>query len=232
MKASSKRPTPKTSPKTTLKNTPLNELARWYEKKLQAAYPDAHCALKHANAFELLIATILSAQCTDARVNMVTPELFKKWPTPKAMAQAKQKEIETTIRSTGFYRNKAKSILGASQMIEKNFHGQVPDTMESLLQLPGVARKTANVVLGNVFKKNVGVVVDTHVSRLSNRMGLTRQTTPEKIEQDLMQLFPSRSWTLLSHLLIAHGRSCCTARKTACEQCPIRQQCPQIGVLK
>jgi endonuclease-3 len=197
---------------------------------LQSNYPNAVCALDHRNAFELLIATILSAQCTDARVNLVTPELFRQFPTPALMAAASQQEIEALVKSTGFYRNKAKSILGASRLITERFAGSVPRTMEELLQLPGVARKTANVVLGTAYGMNEGVVVDTHVGRLSARMGLTRHADPVKIERDLMKLFEQRHWTQLSHLLIHHGRKVCTARKAMCENCPLSEDCPMRGV--
>ena len=199
-------------------------------RRLAKLYPDAHCALIHKNAFQLLIATILSAQCTDARVNMVTPGLFRKYPTPKAFAQAPIGDIEEAIRSTGFYRNKAKSIQGASELIVSKFGGKVPDTMDELLELPGVARKTANVVLGNAFGKNEGVVVDTHVQRLSNRMGLTTKKEPVKIEPELMALFPRENWTMLPHLLIFHGRQVCAARKPACDRCSLLDVCPQKGV--
>ncbi|MDP6057953.1 MAG: endonuclease III, partial [Pirellulaceae bacterium] len=173
-------------------------------KKLQKLYPDAHCALRHDNAYELLVATILSAQCTDARVNMVTESLFKKYPSAKTMAVARQGDIEDLIRSTGFYRNKAKSLRGAAQMMAAEHNGTVPDTMDALTKLPGVARKTANVVLGNAFGKKAGVVVDTHVARLSRRLGLTKQKDPQKIEGDLMASFERRTWILLAHLLIYH----------------------------
>lgn len=199
-------------------------------RTLEKTYPDAKCALEHRNAFELLVATILSAQCTDERVNQVTPALFRAYPTPQAMAKASQSDLERLIRSTGFYRNKAKSLRGASQAIVERFGGQVPSTMEELLTLPGVARKTANVVLGNAFGKNVGVVVDTHVDRLSRRLGFTRHTDPKKIEQDLMTLFPRPKWTMLSHLLIFHGRQICKARKPMCPVCPVNKACPKIGV--
>ena len=195
-------------------------------RRLLALYPDAKCALNHRNAFELLIATILSAQCTDVRVNMVTPALFKKFPTPQAFTKAEIEEIETLIRSTGFYHNKAKSILGASRLIVEKFHGKVPDTMEELLLLPGVARKTANVVLGNAFGKNEGMVVDTHIGRLSGRLGLSKHEQPVKIEKDLMALFPRQSWMMLAHLLIYHGRQVCAARKPACARCSLLDLCP------
>lgn len=197
---------------------------------LEQTYPDAHCALNHENAFELLIATILSAQCTDVRVNIVTPALFAKYPTPQKMAQASQEDIEALIRTTGFYRNKAKSILFTANRICQQFGGSVPSEMDDLLSLAGVARKTANVVLGNAFGKNVGVVVDTHVGRLARRMALTRNEDPVKVEQDLIALFPQENWTMLSHLLIAHGRALCQARKPKCSECPLLADCPQTGV--
>ncbi|MBI2426293.1 MAG: endonuclease III [Candidatus Kerfeldbacteria bacterium] len=193
---------------------------------LKKTYPNAECALIHRNAWELLIATILSAQCTDVRVNMVTPVLFKTYPTPETLAKAPIAKIERIIRSTGFYHNKAKAIKGASALIVKKFHGKVPRTIEELLQLPGVARKTANVVLGTAFGKNEGVVVDTHVKRLAARLGLSKHTSPAKIEQDLMALFPKNEWTNLSHMLIWHGRQICTARKPRCGDCPLNRVCP------
>ena len=204
--------------------------ARSLYRKLLALYPDATCALIHRDPFELLCATILSAQCTDERVNIVTPTLFEKYPTPAAMAAAKRVDLEKIIRSTGFFRNKAKSLQGAAEMIVREHGGQVPRTMDELLQLPGVARKTANVVLGNAFGKNVGVVVDTHVGRLSRRLGLTAETDPVKVERDLMRLFEPDTWTMLSHLLIFHGRQVCNARKPVCSRCTLRRSCPQIGV--
>lgn len=187
--------------------------------RLKREYPAPRCALDHVDAFQLLIATILSAQCTDERVNMVTPALFKRFPTARAMAAADPAELEELIRSTGFYRNKTKSILGASARITEVFAGKVPQTMEDLLTLPGVARKTANVVLGTAFGMNEGVVVDTHVQRLSQRMGLTKEHDPAKVEQDLMALFPREEWTDLSHRLILHGRQVCNARLPRCEVC-------------
>ena len=193
-------------------------------------YPDATCALEHRDPFQLLIATILSAQCTDVMVNKVTPVLFKKYPTPAALAEAKRADVEAIIKPTGFYRNKAKSIQGAALAIVQDHDGRVPDTMDQLLKLPGVARKTANVVLGNAFDINEGVVVDTHVGRLSVRLGLTEQTNPVKVEQDLMQLFPRKHWTMLSHLLIFHGRAVCTARKPKCDACDLSRMCPKVGV--
>ena len=195
------------------------ERAGKIQKHLIREYPDPKCALKHKNAFQLLTATILSAQCTDTRVNMVTPALFRRFSTPKALAAADMDELMDLIRSTGFYRNKSKSLIGAATRIVEAYGGRVPDTMEDLLTLPGVARKTANVILGTWFKKNEGVVVDTHVQRLTRRMKLTRQTDPRKIEVDLMKLFPRKEWTNLSHRLILHGRGVCRARIPRCDDC-------------
>lgn len=195
-------------------------------QRLHTAYPDAECALHHRNAFELLVATILSAQCTDERVNLVTPALFARFPTPEAMAGADREEIETLIHSTGFYRNKAKSIQTAAQRIVSVYGGVVPSTMDELLTLAGVARKTANVVLGVVFGIAEGVVVDTHVKRLSNRLGLTTNEAPEKIERDLQQITPQSEWINLSHLLIFHGRQVCDARKPLCAACCLNDLCP------
>ena len=192
-------------------------------RRLKKAYPDAHCALDHRNAFELTAATILSAQCTDERVNMVTPRLFKAYPTPQALAAADLHDVEEIIRSTGFYRNKAKSLVGMAAQVSGEYGGEIPDTMQDLLTLPGVARKTANVVLGNAFQKNEGVVVDTHVGRLSLRIGLTRKADPKHVEQDLMKVFPRTSWALLSHLLISHGRGVCAARWPKCGSCSLGQ---------
>ncbi len=194
--------------------------------RLRAAYPDARCALDHRNAFELLCATILSAQCTDARVNLVTPVLFRHYPTPAALARARTPDVEEIIRSTGFFRNKAKSLIGMAQSVVADHGGEIPRTMEELRSLPGVGRKTANVVLGNAFGLNEGVTVDTHVGRLSRLLGLTRHTDPVKIEHDLMQLFPRDSWALLSHLLIFHGRQVCIARRPRCSQCVLASLCP------
>ena len=194
-------------------------------KGLDEAYPAATCALKHENAFQLLISTILSAQCTDERVNQVTATLFPKYPDAKAFAYANPAELEQEIRPTGFFRNKTKSIMGASKKIVEEFHGEVPKTMEELLTLPGVARKTANVVLGTAFGIAAGVVVDTHVQRLSERLGLTKNTDPKKIEQDLMKLLPQDRWILFSHQLIWHGRRVCQARKARCVECNLERLC-------
>lgn len=195
-------------------------------QRLRRAYPNADCALAHTNAFELLVATILSAQCTDERVNKVTPALFARFPTPLAMAQADRAELEELIRSTGFFRNKAKNIQEASRRIVETFDGMVPDNMNDLLTLAGVARKTANVVLGTAYGIGVGVVVDTHVKRLSNRLGLTKVEDPEKIERDLMALVPQGDWVAFSHMLILHGRQVCDARKPKCAECTLNVLCP------
>jgi endonuclease III len=194
-------------------------------KRLDATYPTATCALHHNNAWELLVATILSAQCTDERVNKTTPELFRKYPTVQAVAALKPEQLEPDIRSTGFFRNKAKSVVGAAKMIVGDFGGEVPSEMEQLLSLPGVARKTANVLLGTWFHKNEGVVVDTHVSRISRRLELTTNTDPNKIEQDLVRILPRQRWTGFSHQVIWHGRKLCTARSPKCVDCPLETIC-------
>ncbi|SHF77676.1 DNA-(apurinic or apyrimidinic site) lyase /endonuclease III [Fodinibius roseus] len=202
--------------------------AREILNALYEHYPDPHCALVHRNAFELLCATILSAQCTDVRVNKVTPELFEAYPTPEAMAEAPIQELEELVRSTGFYRNKAKALKTSSQTIAEEHGGEVPQTMDELLELFGVARKTANVVLGNAFNINVGVVVDTHVRRFANRYGLTEEKkNTDKIERDLMALFPRTSWTDLSHLIIHHGRNACKARISEPPDHPV---CKKYGI--
>lgn len=193
--------------------------------KLDEAYPAATCELKHDNAFQLLISTILSAQCTDVRVNEVTKTLFPKYPTPEAFAYANPSELEQDIRPTGFFRNKTKSIMGASKAIVEKFGGQVPRTMEEMLTLPGAARKTANVVLGTAFGIASGIVVDTHVIRISNRLDLTRNEDPKKIEQDLMQVIPKEKWILFSHQIIWHGRRVCFARKPNCAECNLEKIC-------
>jgi endonuclease III len=194
-------------------------------QKLDESYPQATCALTHENPFQLLISTILSAQCTDERVNQVTETLFPKYPTPQAFAYANPAELEKEIRPTGFFRNKTKSIMGASKKIVEDFGGQVPKTMEELLTLPGVARKTANVVLGTAFGIPVGVVVDTHVQRLTERLDLTKNTDPKKIEQDLMKVIPQEKWILFAHQLIWHGRRVCQARKPKCLECNLEKIC-------
>jgi endonuclease-3 len=194
-------------------------------KGLDEAYPEAECALDHRSPWELLVATILSAQCTDARVNMVTPELFRRFPTPAAMAKAKPAELEALIRSTGFFRNKAKSILGAAQKITHDFGGKVPETLAELITVPGAARKTANVVLGVCFGKAEGVVVDTHVLRIARRLGLAKGDTPQKVEQELMRVLPQERWIRFSHQIIHHGRAVCDARKPKCSQCNLEPLC-------
>lgn len=193
--------------------------------RLSSAYPSAHCALNHVNPRELLIATILSAQCTDKRVNMVTPGLFRKYPTAQAFAGADLEELKNDIRSTGFFNNKAKAIKSAMQSVVEKFGGEIPGTMNELLQLEGVGRKTANVVLGDAFGIP-GIVVDTHVKRLANLLGLTTNIEPEKIEQDLMKQFPKEQWTTLGHLLIEHGRTVCIARRPQCDKCVLNDICP------
>jgi endonuclease-3 len=190
-------------------------------------YPEAHCALNHKNAFELLVATILSAQCTDERVNMVTPALFKKYPDPQKMAKAKIEDLETLIRSTGFYKNKAKNIKACAEKIVELHSGKVPRTMEELFDLPGVGRKTANVVLGNIFDVP-SLVVDTHVTRLSNRLGFVKGTDAVKIEMELQKIIPEEDWTMYSHYLITHGRAICKARKPECKICFLNLICPQL----
>jgi endonuclease-3 len=193
---------------------------------LKRTYPDAKCSLNHSNAFELLIATILSAQCTDARVNVVTQDLFRKYRKPEDYLKVSEKELQQDIRTTGFFRNKTKSIQGTARALTEQYRGKVPQTMDQLLELPGVARKTANVVLGNAFGKNSGVVVDTHVTRLSHRLGLTQQKTAEKIELDLIAIVPKKDWVIFSHLLIAHGRAICKARNPLCAECVVERLCP------
>jgi len=193
---------------------------------LKELYPDARCALQHRNAYELLCATILSAQCTDARVNLVTPTLFARYPTPFELAQAQPSEVQEIIKSTGFFRNKTRSLIGMAQALVADHGGEVPRTMEELRKLPGVGRKTANVVLGNAYGTNEGVTVDTHVTRLSGLLGLSQESDPVKIEHDLMEAFPREDWGLLSHLLIFHGRQVCIARRPRCGQCLLAQICP------
>lgn len=193
---------------------------------LKKTYPNARCSLNYTTPFELLVATILSAQCTDDRVNRVTQDLFKKYRTPQDYVRVPQEELERDIQSTGFYRNKAKSIRTMAGSLLDRHRGRVPDTMDDLTALSGVGRKTANVVLGNAFGKNIGITVDTHVTRLSNRLGLTTHSDPIKIEQDLMQIVPQEDWTLWSHLLIHHGRAVCKARNPRCTECPILDFCP------
>jgi endonuclease-3 len=206
--------------------------ARDLLRRLPIIYPDAHCELDHRNPLELLVATILSAQCTDKRVNIVTRELFRRCKTARDFSTISQEELEAIIRSTGFYRNKAKNIRAMAARLLAEHHGAVPRTLASLAALPGVGRKTANVVLGNAFGLNEGVVVDTHVTRLSNRLGLTKHRDPVKIEQDLIKLFPHERWADLSHWLIWHGRRRCTARKPDCPNCELREICPSATSFK
>jgi len=195
-------------------------------ERLQAEYPDARCELNHENAYQLLVATILSAQCTDARVNLVTPALFARYPTPEDLAGARQEELEELIHSTGFYRNKARSLLGMAAALVERHGGEVPQTMAELVELPGVGRKTANVVLSNAFGKAEGIVVDTHVKRLAGRLGFTAETDPERVERELMGLFPREHWGALEHLLIFHGRKVCKAPKPRCGDCVVADLCP------
>ena len=198
-------------------------------KILRDTYPNSKTALKYKNPFQLLVSTILSAQCTDERVNKLTPSLFAKYPTVKDFARAKQKELEKDIYSTGFYKNKAKSIIGASKTILEKFGGKMPDNMDDLISLPGVARKTANVILSSVFKKSEGITVDTHVKRLAERLGLSKEKNADKIEKDLMQAIPEKNWLEISYLLIDHGRNTCHARKPLCSECSIKHLCPSAG---
>jgi len=211
------------------KTATASHMARELLKRLPAIYPDAHCELDHSNALELLVATILSAQCTDKRVNIVTKDLFARCRTAADYATISQEELEVLVRSTGFYRNKAKNIRAMGAALLAKHGGEVPSTLEALADLPGAGRKTANVVLGNAFQKNEGVVVDTHVGRLSQRLGLTTFSDPIRIEQDLIKLFPRDSWTLLSHWLIFHGRRRCPARKPDCPNCELRDICPSAS---
>ncbi|MDR1964584.1 MAG: endonuclease III [Planctomycetaceae bacterium] len=215
-----------------MNRSPISQrrLAKKYLTALKELFPDAGCSLRFCSPLELLVATILSAQCTDVQVNKVTPKLFEKYRSAKDFAVAPLQDLEEAIRTTGFYHNKAKNIQGACREILERFNGQVPDSMDSLTSLPGVGRKTANVVLGNGFGRNDGFVVDTHVFRLSHRMGLAVGTTPEKVEQELMLIFPQDDWAFLSHALILHGRADCKARKPNCKQCPLKDFCPKINV--
>ena len=195
-------------------------------QRLRTTYPDAHCELDHQGAFQLLVATILSAQCTDVRVNLVTPALFKKYPDAESLAAARQEDVEDLVRSTGFFHNKARNLIAAAKSLVQDHHGKVPRELAPLTHLPGVGRKTANVVLGNAYGIEAGIVVDTHVARLSKRLGLTKHTDPVKIEKDLIKQIPQDAWTLWSHLLIWHGRRRCPARKPDCTQCEVRGLCP------
>ena len=208
----------------------LKQRVRKIIRSLKRAYPDAKCSLNHANAFELLIATILSAQCTDVRVNIVTQDLFRKYRKPEDYLKVSPKELQRDIRTTGFFRNKTTSIQGAAKMLHEQYGDQVPQTMDELLELPGVARKTANVVLGNAFGINAGVVVDTHVTRLSHRLGFSEQKTAEKIEQDLIAIVPKKDWVIFPHLMIFHGRAICKARNPLCAECVVEKLCPSSSL--
>lgn len=226
-KPSQKAPPVRKAPRT---KTEKRALAGIVLERLLAEYPDAHCELDHRDAFELLCATILSAQCTDARVNMVTPSLFARYPDARALANASPEDVEDIVRSTGFFRAKAKSLIGMATALVGRHSGQVPATIPLLTELPGVGRKTANVILGNAFGINDGIVVDTHVQRLSRRLGLTRVADPVGIEEELMPLFPREHWAMLSHLLIWHGRRICLARKPACCACVLNDVCPSAFI--
>lgn len=208
----------------------LKKRTRLIIRRLKRAYPGAKCSLHHSNPFELLIATILSAQCTDERVNIVTANLFRKYNGPEDYLKVAPRELEKDIQSTGFFRNKTKSIQGTSRVLTEQYHGEVPHTMDELLELPGVARKTANVVLGNAFDIKAGVVVDTHVTRLSHRLGFTPQKTAEKIELDLIPIVPRKDWVIFPHLMIYHGRKICKARNPLCAECTIEKQCPSSSL--
>jgi endonuclease III len=222
-------PRRKAGPRRIAKNA-LGPYALEVLSRLKREYPNARTELDYETPLQLLVATILSAQCTDKRVNMVTPLLFQTFPTAASLAQAPPEKLEEIIRSTGFFRNKTKSLIGLGKALGERHNGGVPDSMEALVKLPGVGRKTANVVLGNAFGKNVGIVVDTHVARLSDRLGYTKAKDPVKIEQDLMPLFPREDWALLAHLLIFHGRRVCEARRPKCEICVLNDICPSSTV--
>lgn len=208
----------------------LKKRVRAIIQRLKRAYPDARCSLNHTNPFELLVATILSAQCTDERVNIVTADLFRKYRKPEDYLKVSPRELEKDIQSTGFFRNKTKSLQGTSKVLVEKYGGQVPKTMAELLELPGVARKTANVVLGNAFEIKSGIVVDTHVSRLSHRLGLTKEKDPQKIERALVEIVPKKDWVIFPHLLISHGRNTCKARNPACAECVVEKACPSSSL--
>ncbi|MBM3908423.1 MAG: endonuclease III [Gemmatimonadetes bacterium] len=229
-KLSSKRPAAAARPRRArLTGAARASHAREIERRLVALYPEAHCELDFRSPFELLCATILSAQCTDKRVNLVTPELFRRWPDARVLAAASPTAVEGVIKSTGFFRSKAKSLIGMAQALVASHDGQVPPAMEALTALPGVGRKTANVLLGNAFNQNEGIVVDTHVARLAARFGLTAETDPVRIERALMPLFDREGWARLSHLLIWHGRRVCDARKPRCGECTLADICPSAA---
>jgi endonuclease-3 len=208
----------------------LRKRALKIARALEKAYPDAVCALSHEDPYQLLVATILSAQCTDERVNMVTPELFRRYPTPEKLARSSQADLEEIIRSTGFFRAKSKSLRGMAATLVEQHKGHMPRTMDELMKLPGVGRKTANVLLGTAFGIATGVVVDTHVKRITHLLGLTKHTNPEKIEQDLMTLLPESEWVNFAHRLIHHGRRICIARRPKCPECPLLKLCPRVGL--
>lgn len=219
------------------KSTPFRETseerkvrAKKIARQLAKTYADATCALHHHSPYQLIVATILSAQCTDERVNIVTPELFRRYPSPPALAEAKPAELEAVIRSTGFFRAKAANLIGMAKGVTEHHHGEIPKALDELVHLPGVGRKTANVVLGTAFGIAVGVVVDTHVKRITNLLGLMKSTNPEQIERDLMELLPSTEWVNFSHRLIHHGRRICIARRPKCQECPLLKLCPRIGL--
>jgi endonuclease-3 len=223
------RATTRRKPRSQAYNPTAPERVQEILKRLDSIYPDVTCALQHKSAWELLVATILSAQSTDVRVNMVTPELFRKYPTVQDFAALRPEQLQPDVRSTGFFRNKSKSVIGAAKKIVSDFGGQVPDQMDQILTLPGVARKTANVVLGTWFGKAEGVVVDTHVHRVSRRLELTRNDDPKRIEQDLMKIVPPTKWTLFSHQIIWHGRKLCSARRPKCVDCALENICHAAG---
>lgn len=227
---STKKASTKPAQKSASKKPNVATIAAKVVKHLADDYPDVTCALENESAFELLIATILSAQCTDERVNTVTPELFRRWPTPEKMATAPIEQLEKVIHSTGFYRNKAKNIKACSRELADKYDGEVPRDIDAMVTLPGVGRKTANVVLGTCYGMATGVVVDTHVTRISNRLGLTKHTDATKIERDLMELVPQDQWVDFAHRMIHHGRRICMARKPKCDECSMRGFCPKIGV--
>lgn len=219
-------------PKSTSTSSPsdLSPRVRKIVRALKRTYPQAECALHHENGFQLLAATILSAQCTDARVNQVTPALFRKYPTPEKLAASQQKDVEKLIQSCGFFRNKATNLRGMAQALVEKFEGELPQTLEEMVSLPGVGRKTANVVLGTVYGIASGVVVDTHVKRISNLLGLTASQNAEIVERDLMALLPPKEWVDFSHRLIHHGRQICIARRPKCTECPLLKHCPRVGL--
>jgi len=231
VRPSAKRPSRASTPRAKVPRSKAARVAhaREIERRLRLAYPDAHCELDHRNAYELAVATILSAQCTDKRVNLVTPEFFRRWPDAAALARAPIREIEQVIHTTGFYRNQAKSLRGLAIGLVKSHGGEIPSSMDALVKLPGIGRKTANVILGNAFGMSEGITVDTHVIRLSGRFGLTKATDAVQVERALLPLFPRESWTMLSHLMIFHGRRVCEARRPRCAECTLSDICPSAS---